>query len=243
MMADLVSCIKRISIMMMAEGKRQQSTTSMAKRKLVSIARMPLVGRRICLDLVNTTGARDSTTPRERLKTYRDALVWSRRVGILTAHDHRTLEAKSTQHAQNALKALVRIRKIRETLYRLLRAVAEGEQPSAGDVAQLNRLWQKDRARRELAVGGRGFDVRLRTNNDELDRIIWPIIESAVGLLTSDDVVWLKRCGECDWLFVDESKNHSRTWCKKVCGDRVRARRHYRRLRSRAHQHRGDSSR
>jgi hypothetical protein len=64
-------------------------------------------------------------------------------------------------------------------------------------------------------VDGRRLHVRLRTNNDELDRIIWPVIESAVGLLTSDDVVWLKRCGECDWLFVDESKNHSRTWVRR----------------------------
>jgi predicted RNA-binding Zn ribbon-like protein len=61
----------------------------------------------------------------------------------------------------------------------------------------------------------------------ELDAMVWPIVSAAVELLMSDRLARLKRCGECDWLFLDESKNGSRTWCKKDCGDRVRARRHY----------------
>jgi len=59
----------------------------------------------------------------------------------------------------------------------------------------------------------------------------WPTVASAVELLTSERLTRTKRCGECDWLFVDESKNRSRTWCKKLCGDRTRARRHYDRIR------------
>jgi predicted RNA-binding Zn ribbon-like protein len=205
----------------------------MAKRQLLPVDQMPLVGRRVCLDLMNTTGARGSGAPRERLKTYRDVLVWSRRVGILTAREQRALAARSTRHAGRAREALRRIHTLRETLYRVLRAVADGQPPPAGDVSRLNRLWQQDCARRALVVGERGFEVRLRASDDDLDRMIWPIIGSAVDLLTSDAVVWLKRCGECDWLFLDQSKNHSRTWCKKDCGDRVRARRYYRRRQDR----------
>jgi predicted RNA-binding Zn ribbon-like protein len=40
----------------------------------------------------------------------------------------------------------------------------------------------------------------------------------------------MKICGNCGWLFIDRSKNKSRTWCDMtVCGNRAKASRHYRR--------------
>lgn len=52
---------------------------------------------------------------------------------------------------------------------------------------------------------------------------------SALRLLTSD-TERLKICGNCGWLFLDKSKNRSRTWCDMaVCGNRVKASRHYHR--------------
>ena len=84
--------------------------------------------------------------------------------------------------------------------------------------------------------------ARVPDDATAFDGIIWPIVQSAVDLLTSDAVGRLKRCGECDWLFVDDSKNQSRTWCKKECGDRVRARRHYRLVRGRQGERHGGST-
>ena len=38
----------------------------------------------------------------------------------------------------------------------------------------------------------------------------------------------LKICPNCEWLFLDRSKNRSRAWCDMaVCGNRVKARLHY----------------
>lgn len=52
---------------------------------------------------------------------------------------------------------------------------------------------------------------------------------SALRLLTSGSER-LKICGNCGWLFLDKSKNRSRTWCDMaVCGNRVKASRHYHR--------------
>ena len=40
----------------------------------------------------------------------------------------------------------------------------------------------------------------------------------------------LKICPNCQWLFIDRSRNRSRSWCDMaVCGNRVKAGRHYRR--------------
>jgi predicted RNA-binding Zn ribbon-like protein len=192
---------------------------------------MPLVGGRLCLDLANTTGARGSADPRERLRTYRDVLVWSRRAGLLTAGEARTLASRSAAQAGDADAAVKRLCEVRETLYRLLLAAAERRSPSRSDVDQFNRLWQEDRSRRAVVAVGHALELRLSASPRELDRMIWPVVESAADLLTSGAVARLKRCGECDWLFLDDSKNRSRTWCKKGCGDRVRARRHYGRVR------------
>ena len=52
---------------------------------------------------------------------------------------------------------------------------------------------------------------------------------SAVELLCSSELARLAKCGDCDWLFLDTSKNKSRRWCKKTCGDRVKSRAYYRR--------------
>ncbi|CAD7033757.1 hypothetical protein REJC140_03228 [Pseudorhizobium endolithicum] len=56
---------------------------------------------------------------------------------------------------------------------------------------------------------------------------------SALRLLGETDR--LKICGHCGWLFLDRSRNRSRAWCDMaVCGNRVKASRHYRRRREAA---------
>ena len=53
---------------------------------------------------------------------------------------------------------------------------------------------------------------------------------SALSLLRDDTVGRLRICPNCAWLFVDRSRNSSRLWCDmKVCGNRQKASRHYRR--------------
>jgi predicted RNA-binding Zn ribbon-like protein len=51
---------------------------------------------------------------------------------------------------------------------------------------------------------------------------------SALKLIASPDTERLKICPNCEWLFIDRSKNRSRTWCDmSVCGNRAKARLHY----------------
>src|SRR5664280_2943804 len=43
---------------------------------------------------------------------------------------------------------------------------------------------------------------------------------------------FIRECGapDCEWLFLDQSRNGSRRWCDmKSCGNRQKARRHYQR--------------
>jgi predicted RNA-binding Zn ribbon-like protein len=51
---------------------------------------------------------------------------------------------------------------------------------------------------------------------------------SAMRLLDPELRARVKLCPSCRWLFLDRSKNQSRTWCDmKVCGNRAKAHKHY----------------
>jgi predicted RNA-binding Zn ribbon-like protein len=180
------------------------------RRKLLPVDELPIIGGALCLDLVNTTGFRAGGTPRERLLTQADLSVWSHRVG---------LAGRAT---------VARTRELRELLYAIFRPVAEGAEPPPDAVARLSDWWRAERSRRALVSRDGRFELQLELGDNDRDAMLWPIVASAVDLLTSDRLAKLKRCGECDWLFLDETKNGTRTWCKKDCGDRARARRHYR---------------
>lgn len=57
---------------------------------------------------------------------------------------------------------------------------------------------------------------------------------STARLLTGDALKRLRVCAnnECQWLFLDRSKNRSRRWCEmSSCGNKMKARRHYARKR------------
>ncbi|MGH9161067.1 MAG: CGNR zinc finger domain-containing protein [Vicinamibacteraceae bacterium] len=200
-------------------------------RKLVGIEEMPFVAGSLCLDLVNTTGARATGAPRERLSTYHDLLVWSERAGIVDATAARRLRSAARDREADATRALAGVRQVREALYRLFLGIAERHHVDPKRVAHLGSLWRAAQSRQELVVSENGVELRLVANKADLDEMLWPIVLSAVELLTGR-LHLLRRCAECDWLFLDESKNGSRRWCKSTCGNRARSRERYKRGRT-----------
>ena len=63
-----------------------------------------------------------------------------------------------------------------------------------------------------------------------LDRMLWVVARSAADLLVSGELDTVRVCAgeDCNWLFLDTSKNRSRRWCDmKSCGNRAKVRKHY----------------
>jgi predicted RNA-binding Zn ribbon-like protein len=74
--------------------------------------------------------------------------------------------------------------------------------------------------------------LRQATDPDGLDAAT---VHSTLRLLAAPEEDRMKICGNCGWLFLDRSKNRSRTWCDMaVCGNRAKASRHYRRKKGEA---------
>ena len=71
--------------------------------------------------------------------------------------------------------------------------------------------------------------LRTATSDDSLEAAT---AHSALGLVCEPEPERMKICGNCGWLFIDRSKNRSRTWCDMaVCGNRAKARLHYQKKR------------
>jgi predicted RNA-binding Zn ribbon-like protein len=197
------------------------------RRTFLGVDAMPLVGGSLCLDLANTTGARASEEPRERLMRYADVLVWATRSGVLTETEARRLGVASRQRPQDAGRAIHRLRRVREEIHQTFAAIAAGAEPPHDTITALGHRWRAARSRQELVAEEGRYTLRLVADGDDLDRVLWPVIASTIELLTSDRRALVKQCAECDWLFIDDSKNGSRRWCKGTCGSRARARTRY----------------
>ncbi|MET3613069.1 putative RNA-binding Zn ribbon-like protein [Rhizobium aquaticum] len=103
--------------------------------------------------------------------------------------------------------------RLREAIDRHFRAEAQ-DAPSPLMLADL-----LEEIARALRLGGPG----------ELD---FETAQSALRLISPTRAGALKICPNCEWLFLDRSKNKSRAWCDMaVCGNRVKARLHYYRKR------------
>jgi predicted RNA-binding Zn ribbon-like protein len=84
---------------------------------------------------------------------------------------------------------------------------------------------------RQLSHSGQEYRWEWKCSRGEMiGWVLWPIALSAADLLASEKLGSVRRCAgdNCAWLFLDESRNHSRRWCDmKICGNRQKARRHY----------------
>ena len=195
---------------------------------------LDLVGGELCLDFVNTGSSRQLGPFVERLHGYGDLVRWGERTGALQPEESARLRAAARRNDAQATHVLEEARALREAIYRVFRARRDNVQPAAGDLALLNAAAARATLAQQLVVTDEGFDVAWPASED-LERAWWPVATSALALLLSSDVSRVKECASenCNWLFLDASKNRSRRWCEmKDCGNRAKARRHYARRRT-----------
>lgn len=192
-----------------------------------------LSGGALCLDFANTVSERLTEPIEERLATYADLVSWGRQTGSVTEREAEALEADAAAEPARARSALRRAIRLRETIYRVFEAVAADRAPSPVDLQLLNQWFLDVARRRHVAPARDGFRWEWRWSPGEsLERPLWPVAQSAADLLTSDLRDATRKCAadNCGWLFLDQSRNHSRRWCNmKVCGNREKARRFYQR--------------
>ncbi len=194
-----------------------------------------LSGGNLALDFVNTVSNRPTAEPIERLINY-NRLVFFGLESKLYPHDMTDrLYIKAGQAPGVAKTALQRAIQFREDLFAIFSAVVEHRAIPGNALAQLTFMLQEAAAHGRLVHNGRRFAWKWLGMTDDLESLLWPIARAAADLLLSDDIQHLRMCAsdDCAWLFLDKTKNQRRRWCDmKTCGNRVKARRHYQRVKA-----------
>ena len=193
---------------------------------------LKLRAERLCLDFANTANWHASPQMVEELKTYDDLIAWAEQTGLLTAARAQRLRREAARRPEEAAAALGRAQTVREAIYHLLSAQAHGRAADKRDLAMLNAALAQALAHARLSLTPEGFAWDWSgADAADLEQMLWPVVQSAVDLLTSPELDRVGECADdrgCGWLFVDMTKNRSRRWCDmRDCGNRAKARRHY----------------
>lgn len=194
-------------------------------------------GGYLCLDLANTLTDRSTSAPEELLKTYEDLAAWSLQANILSVAEFDALLLAARSSPQEAALLLQQLRETREVIFRLFARLASGQTPEEADVCQFNRVLADVMVYARLVPEEAGLRWAWAPGVERLERPLWFVVRSAADLLTSSELDRARICAsdDCEWLFLDVSKNRSRRWCDmKSCGNRAKAHRHYGRSKKQA---------
>jgi predicted RNA-binding Zn ribbon-like protein len=191
-------------------------------------------GGNVALDFANTVSRRLSKQKREHLLSYSDLIRWAKQAGIVSWAEANRISRRADACPHQAASVLRAAIELRESVQGIFSAIAAHHEPPREPLRALSRALQRSHRKVELKWTGKGAVWDWNGEPDSLQKILWPVLEACVGLLTSREGKRIRECeaDNCAWLFMDHSKNQSRRWCDmKVCGNREKARRFYRRNR------------
>lgn len=193
-----------------------------------------LYHERLCLDFVNSTG-QHADPAADHLRSYADLLAWSLDVSLLTSAEADELYTQSQAHPAEAAAVFAMAFELRAAIFAVLSSAASQQPPPAAALATLNEALAEVQGHLRLTADEAGARWTWVYSPTDLAQMLGPVVWSAVEVLQSADRADLRVCEghDCDWVFLDTSRNHSRRWCSmQSCGNRAKARRHYHRGRA-----------
>ena len=183
----------------------------------------------MCLDFINTLDDRYSSEPKELLKSYVDLAHFAEDSGILSDRQVDRLMEKSMHSREAAEEALTAAIRLREAMHEIFWPLIRKKPVPAGALYVVNQHAQEAARHLNVVATGKAFEWRFE-ETENFDAVWWPIARSAVELLASHQLQFVRACASktCEWLFLDESKNHRRRWCDMTkCGNRAKAKNFY----------------
>ncbi len=188
----------------------------------------------LSLNFANTKDWHASRRPVENLNSYSDLVVWGKQAGLLTADQAERLTKAAAERPEQAAGMYERAIEVREAIYRIFSGHSLGQNIADADLSLLNDTACQAMSHLRLEKNGEVFYWHLPADLADASLILWPVAHAAADLLTSEKAARVRRCEDdrgCGYLFIDQTKNHSRRWCSmESCGNRAKARRHYSRV-------------
>jgi predicted RNA-binding Zn ribbon-like protein len=186
------------------------------------------VGGDAALDFINTVSGRDQGRPRDRLDSYARLLEWAAHANLLPGRLLRALAQKAQADPGEAAEALARAKRLRESMYVVVAAVAGGKAPPRTELELLRQAWLAGTEAHRLHWQGGRVAIDLDPAAAPLDLVsviaAWGLVERVLRA----PVERLRVCAgtDCAWTFLDSSKAGRRRWCDMaVCGNAAKSRR------------------
>lgn len=191
--------------------------------------RFGFIAGHVALDFVNTVAWRLTSEPKDKLASYRDLVDWAELAKLLDRRDASTLRQTAEADPKEAKRCFKLAVDLRESIYQICASLLRQRKPSADHLEKLNSLYKK--ATRSSELTWKGGALRWSRSPEDPQAIVATLSRCAVQLLTNTSAR-ISQCGDedgCGWLFLDRSRGRARRWCSMAeCGNRAKARRHYR---------------
>jgi predicted RNA-binding Zn ribbon-like protein len=188
----------------------------------------------LSLDFANTSEWHASEHPEEHLADFSALVDWGIEAGLVSLEAAAQLRQMAADHPQDAAQAYDAAIQLREAIYRVFSHHFAGNPIPEADLALLNDVACQAMSHLQLTENENTYQWRFPPNLQGVNLILWPVAHHAAQLLTSDQAERVRECEDdrgCGYLFIDQTKNHSRRWCSmESCGNRAKAKRHYSRL-------------
>ena len=182
---------------------------------------LSLIGGTLCLDFANTGDV---------ISDYADLIAWMLQGNAIDNEIASKLERAARLSLDPAASTTREAKALRQTIHGLFTALACDRRPTAQQLELLSKLVSESEQHRALRAAGADFAWDWGFDTPPLEFPLWILARSAADLLISDQRDRVHQCasGDCDWLFLDTSRNRSRRWCAMAeCGNRAKARRNY----------------
>jgi len=191
----------------------------------IDVDELKVVGGATILDLANTQSGPPGGSPDvESLRDYGDLLRWGVRVGALDEREAMRLTRKAEREPVAARAAFARTLELRGDAYEVFAAIASGGRSPEPSLNRLKAAATEGLAHASLAGADGTVSIRWIATDDP-DRAWWPVAYAGLEFLLHGQLDRVKGCGGCRYLFLDETKNHSRRWCSMDdCGTREKMR-------------------
>ncbi len=184
-----------------------------------------IIGGNSALDLVNTVSGW-GCDPEDWVPDVASFLVWARMSGVL---DKRETEqaARLVESSPAAERVLASVKGLRFALWSLISSLQHRKPAKPGDLSVINDWMRRLALAEQVAVKRGKINFAINRDISLLELTGLRVTAAALSLLRNPPAGRIKTCpGEnCDWKFLDRSKNRSRRWCDMaVCGNVAKAR-------------------
>ena len=168
----------------------------------------------LCLEFVNTGWYLKHKPFEERLKNEK----WFEK--FCSEWDLPTLDL-----TPNVVKRLLEFRRVFSQI--ILQVALEKTLPPE-NLKKVNEYLKLGRSVKKLRLENGEFYIDTLSQTADIDWMIYRISLSFANLVGEYPLKYLKKCEnpECDWIFYDSSKSHTRKWCENRCASLMKVRKY-----------------